>query len=375
MVNKVTAPTSDSLMPGQAYADNTYYQILEVELSDSSSDLLKNVIKNVKVVTRSRGEFKYKKDEKDEKLLKYRLDDETVHNLHGYPLVEGEKGGVIGSYLPSSGVFFPEGFLDSLITRADSLHSFQTPLGTFYRPYRTLLQTRKISQLIAKTWVTYVKNYKTGGDQPFDSKGKFVHNSGFSKEFLKNSAALDNQIAREIFLSAMEPPNAVDNTGVPDWMYSVNYPYGQKPPGAEDARYFILPSNECWHGIRLALLLAGQAYRKLPNGEYHQICPPILSTGEIVSIFSVEVDFNVFAGRITEYIGNEQLPVPYSILTIPYPPIPSEQNLSRAHIERWADAELEGGELPFYTKLDRGQYLIQATHPHPPYPFLPVSMS
>lgn len=368
MVYKVTAPTSDSLTPGQAYADNTYYQILEVELSDSSSELLKNVIKNVKVVTRSRGEFK-----------NYPLDGKTLHNLYDYPLLEGEDPKCLGSYLPSSGVYFPNDFIDALTTPNNTnINSrFQTPLGTFYRPYRTLLQTRKISQLIAKTWVTYVKNYKTGEDQPFDSKGKFVHNSGFSKELLnnKNSVSLDNQIAREIFLSAMEPPNVVDNTGVPDWMYSVNYPYGQKPPGAEDARYFILPSNECWHGIRLALLLAGQAYRKLPNGEYHQICPPILSTGEIVSIFSVEVDFNVFAGRITEYIGNEQLPVPYSILTIPYPPIPSEQNLSRAHIENWADAELEGGELPFYTKLDHGQYLIQATHPHPPYPFLPVSMS
>ena len=220
--------------------------------------------------------------------------------------------------------------------------NFQTDLGNFYVPMRTLLHSRKLSQLIAKTWWSYLEAKKTDSD---------LWNKFTAGEWdVIDSAILDGLIAREIFLFA--GGDAPDNPDPDD--PSVYSPL--KPKGAiftprlqstdlrsmpeeettEKTRFLILPNSRPWKGISLSLLLAGQAYYK-KGDRYHQIAQPIFSTGEITIQYSLEVDWNRFNGDIKEIIISQDKPwVAYDVV-IPYPPIPRE--VDPGEIKKWADAK------------------------------------
>ena len=57
---------------------------------------------------------------------------------------------------------------------------------------------------------------------------------------------------------------------------------------------------------------------------------------------------------------------------IPYPPIPSEDNLTIDEIKNWADADDVEGDFPFYLQED-GEYLIGVKYHTAPYPYIPLS--
>jgi hypothetical protein len=122
--------------------------------------------------------------------------------------------------------------------------------------------------------------------------------------------------------------------------------------------------------------MAGQAYYEVKEGDetkYHQISPPILSTGDIVFRYGIEVDWNNFQGNIQEM---QLEPGKYSVAskaTVPYPPIPSERNLSIRQIEEWANAQDENGDLPFYIKDQDGNYYLDVKYFTPPSPYIPLS--
>jgi len=187
-----------------------------------------------------------------------------------------------------------------------------------------------------------------------------------------NIDILDGLIAREIFFFDQEfsPDNLEpDNLNI---YYPLNQKLNQDGNPAED-RFLILPSSEGWQGITLSLLMAGQAYCELKEGEYHQISPPILSTGDIVFRYGLEVDWNNFKGNIQEM---QLEPGKYSVsskATVPYPPIPSERNLSIRQIEEWANAQDENGDLPFYIKDQDGNYYLDVKYFTPPSPYMPLS--
>ncbi|MFN6537387.1 MAG: hypothetical protein RM021_013585 [Nostoc sp. EkiNYC01] len=346
MATSLTA--TDPLQPGQWYDDDTYYQILLVSPRQNKTE---GQYIETTILAQERGDFK-----------KYVLDEKTQENLKDYiPDWEDTNNKNIASYLPSPGVVFPKGFLNALFPdKSSKNNSIET--NNFYDPIRTLLHTRKISQLIAKTWHCYLE--AKASEVWYD----FVN----AKWDEIDSDILDGLIAREIFFfDQQSSPNHL----IPKNL-DIYYPLHSKQ-SSEKARFLILPSSKGWQGISLSLLMAGQAYYEVKKGGqkyYHQISQPILSTGEIVSKYGLEVTWDKFKGDIKELkVDPGKSSVAYEAI-IPYPPIPSEINLPFEHITKWSQAQDEGGEFPFYKKNEDNQsYLVGVEYFSPPYPYIPLS--
>ncbi|MCM0593942.1 MAG: hypothetical protein ACSI46_06500 [Gloeotrichia echinulata DVL01] len=359
--------TGADAMPAGSWYDDAYYQILLVE---PCSKIPGRHIKTTIIVGQRQ---KSTGDTKD--FSTYKLDQNTINKLTDYPKPpDFDKDNIsIGTYLPSPGVFFPEGFIQSLKTN-NSLNPIE--LNNFYETTRSQLQTRKVSQLIAKTWNAYLdakKNptpcKKTLWDSFKEGEWDLFDNNKC------NINILDGLIAREIFLAEhntssdhLEPGNL-----------NIYYPLKSQFNG-QHTRFLISPNSKAWEGITLSLLLAGQAYYKIGTapGLYHQISQPILSTGEIVIRYGVNVSWDRFKGELREQgliSGNNS--IAYQVI-IPYPPIPSEENLNRDELKQWADAEDDPDtnvdkKLPFYHKDNQGNYLVDAQYFSPPYPYIPLS--
>ncbi|MBD2411140.1 hypothetical protein FACHB389_33625 [Nostoc calcicola FACHB-389] len=345
MATSLTA--TDPLQPGQWYDDDTYYQILLVAPRQKRTE---GKYIETTILTQKRGEFK-----------KYLLDEKTRQNLIGFPLNEDINHQNITSYLPSPGVVFPKAFLNALFLEHSSQnHSIE--INNFYDPIRTLLHSRKISQLIAKTWHCYLEAKASDVWRDF-TYGKWDE---------IDRDILDGLIAREIFFFAQKssPDHLVPKN------LDIYYPLHSEKSN-EKARFLILPSSKGWQGITLSLLMAGQAYYEIEkDGQtyYHQISQPILSTGEIVNKYGLEVTWDKFEGDIKELkVDPGKSSIAYQA-TIPYPPIPSEVNLSLENITKWSQAKDEDGEFPFYQKNEDDQsYLVGVQYFSPPYPYIPLS--
>ena len=341
MTQTIFGSGGDPLKPEQCYQPDTYYQILEVRPPNEKEKRAGKKLATT-IVAKQRGDFDG-----------YELDRKTKEELESYPK-KGDNN-KLSSYLPSSGIIFPDGFIKSLTDR----NTDKTELGNFYDPLRSILISRKISQLIAKTWWTYLKAKET------DLWDKFT--AGKWDDI--DTDILDGLIAREIFI--LSGGNSPDNPDPED--PTIYTPLKAKDNIGKEARFLILPSSKSWQGIQMSLLFSGQAYYKIGE-EYHQISQPILSTGEIVLKYSFESDWSKFNGEFKELSTNQQSPwIAYQVL-IPYPPIPSEKELDPKDIEKWAKAEDEGGELPFYKKIGN-DYLMDADYFKAPYPYIPLSTS
>ncbi|HIK05203.1 MAG TPA: hypothetical protein IGS40_10880 [Trichormus sp. M33_DOE_039] len=332
-------------------SDDTYYQILLV----SPEQETKVKYLKTKIIVKTRRDF-----------YQYQLDDQTQEKLKIY---YPDKPDTIGSCLPSPGVVFPTDYLNLLLPE-QGVKNISSALNNIYETTQTLLQTRKISQLIAKTWHAYL----TAKDE-VKPWANFILGNWDDVNTDNNIDILDDLISREIFFFDQEfSPDYLepDNLNI---YYPLNQKHCQNGKPDED-RFLILPSSEGWQGIALSLLMAGQAYYEIKqDGEikYHQIAQPILSTGDIVFRYGLEVDWNNFKGNIQEM---QLEPGKYSIAskaTVPYPPIPSERNLSHSQIEEWATAQDEDGDLPFYIKDEKGNYSLDVQYFTPPYPYLPLS--
>ncbi|MEH2003260.1 MAG: hypothetical protein V7L00_31825 [Nostoc sp.] len=360
MVHSREQDRLDSMPPEQAFFNNTYYQILYVEPSQKKNQrITTSILAKTKGKDSNNGQTS-NNNTHPQSFDQFILDEKTINNLKIYPIREKEQENQLSSYLPSPGVIFPKGFVDSLSNK-----DLQNKLGNFYVPMRTLLHSRKLSQLIAKTWWSYLEAKNT------DLWNKFI-NSEWDDI---NSDILDGLIAREIFLyGGANPP---DNPDPEDpKIYSHLNP---NETTSEQVRFLILPSSRAWQGISLSLLLAGQAYYK-KGDKYHQISQPIFSTGEITIQYSLEVDWNRFDGDIKEIIISPERPwIAYQV-AIPYPPIPADADPEK--IRKWAYAKEEYLEedpeeepnFPFYKKQGN-EYLIDVEYFRPPYPYIPLTCS
>ncbi|WP_413172615.1 hypothetical protein [Anabaena azotica] len=335
----------DAMRPQQWNDTDTYYQILLVTPPEKRTE--GQYIKTT-IVAKSREEFQT-----------YLIDATTQEKLQ--PYYQNQNSNNIGSYLPSPGVVLAAGFLDALFSNTTSREQIIREVNNFYESTRTLLHSRKISQLIAKTWHSYLEAKRTG------DWDKFVN--GDWDEI--DAEVLNNLIAREIFfVDQAYPPSDLEPENL-----DIYYPLQSKTKSSEKARFMILPSSKAWQGIALSLLMAGQAYREIKQDKetyYHQISQPILSTGEIVNRYGLEVEWNTFKGEIKELqLSPEKSSIAFQAV-IPYPPIPSERNLSLNEIKKWADADDEEGELPFYSK-ENGEFLVDVKYFLSPYPYIPLS--
>lgn len=338
----------DEMVPGQLRHPGTYYQILLITPPEKQTPG-KHI--TTTIVAKSKREF-------DE----YLLDPAEQDKLKPYCHPDGI-GNQIGDYLPSSGVVLSEDFLQDVLSDSLRKKDFGT-VNNVYQSIRNQLQSRKISQLIAKTWQCYLQAQKT------DEWVNFVHGKWENLD----SEILDGLIAREIFFSEqstapsrLEPEN-----------FNIYYPLQQNVSSSERSQFLILPSNQAWQGIALSLLMAGQAYREIKVGGktyYHPISQPILSTYEIVNTYGLEVEWYGFQGKIKELKVSPGVSSTYYQLAIPYPPIPSQTNLPLDNIQKWANADDEEGDLPFYSKNENGEYLVSSQYFVPPYPYLPLTCS
>ncbi len=374
-------PKLAPLTPAQWYNDNTYYQILlfEREIDEHQKPSWKT-----KLITKTRGDFQsYKLDRPTQNRIKEQYKANEVKN-------SPEDYTTIGSTLPTSGSVFNKYFINALFNKANSGSEVTTEVNNFYEVFRTLLHTRQMSQLIAKTWHAQLQAQKLP-ETPNDSD--FLERAIQYNKSLKNSDnkdsidIIDGLLTRSAFLFAdsyepdeLDPPNL-----------DIYYPLTSQSEPEKDARFLILPSSKGWQSLGLSLVMAGQAYypadedgnilnkKEVEEAEkegkvrYHQISKSILSTGEIVIKYALDVSFNIYKGDIQELnVGSNQSSPAY-LAILPYPAIPSEINVSPKQIESWANASATEGEFPFYRIKEDGQYLVGVQNFSPPNPYLPSS--
>ncbi|NER20106.1 MAG: hypothetical protein F6J86_01400 [Symploca sp. SIO1B1] len=384
--------SGDPQKPQNAFHEDTYYQILYVEPDNSEIDahnIKTSILAKKRGATpesstpestetstlRTSSPSRDSSEEHPEKFNYFNLDRETIDNLKDYPRYGGDWR--LSSYLPSPGVIFSDGFINSCIKVKEDdqidditkLSDYKTQLGNYYTTIRFLLHSRKISQLVAKTWWAYLRAKEISIGEPQETLWeKFCTGKWQEIYDAEHHNVLDGLIAREIFLygGADSPDNICDED-----VYSSLTP----EPGRQ--RFLILPTSKAWQGISLSLLLAGQAYYQVTENDvdkYHQIHPSILSTGEITMQYTLEVDWSRFQADIKEIIiSNEKPWVAYHVL-MPYPPIPNDADPD--NLKKWADAKEEPEQedhFPFYKKDKDGNYLVDVGCFRPPYPYIPLS--
>lgn len=378
----------EAFPPNQWEKDDTYYQILLVDPEDISS---KNKLLKTTVVTKQKGEFK-----------KYELDKDTRDKINkqynGIEDNEIEDSNTsdyktIGDTLPTRGSVFKKDFLKALFKdkKLSPGSEFPEVNNNFYEVFRTLLHSRELSQLIAKTWDAKLQaktSLKTSNDNESDLLKKVIeqHHLKDPKDKKLRSYILDGLIARNIFLFSdssepdeLEPPNL-----------DVYYPLSSKSKPTENTRFIIRPNSKGWQSICLSLLMAGQAYYCVDEDgkvlsqkdaanhqgkvQYHQISQSIVSTGEMLIKYALEVSSVLYKSDIKELDVASDWPSPAYLAVLPYPAIPSEANVSHEEIKKWANAKDTTGDLPFYVKdKDDDKYLIGVQNYCPPNPYLPSS--
>ena len=242
-------------------------------------------------------------------------------------------GGTIGEKLPSKGVELDPHFLP--IQDAHGHINYQNLAK--YSTARFMLQCRKLSQLIAQTWL------------PADS---------FKDEW----AATKARLARKIFFAA----NLQHNHFEP--------PLNQIPTG-EGTEYIIQPNRLSQQGLQLSLLFGGLIYTPSAQGAntYVRICEPIFSNYELVYEYALRVSWDTFYATRTDYPQPGKNPVPpYYEVVMSYPPRPelNEFTVKLEQVEKWAKAKDKGGEFPFYPQDMQSS---DVGFVHPPYPYIPLS--
>jgi hypothetical protein len=243
-------------------------------------------------------------------------------------------GGSIGDKLPSKGVELDPHFLP--IKDADGHIDYQNLAK--YSTARFMLICRKLSQLIAKTWL------------PKES---------FKDEF----AATKARLARKIFLAANLRPNHFDP------------PLNQIPTDDKRTQNIIKPDRINQQGLQLSLLFGGLVYTPSAPGSdtYLRVCEPILSNYELVYEYALKVSWDTFYSSRTDYPQPGINPVPpYYEVVMAYPPRPElgEFTVKLDQLEKWAKAKDHSGDFPFYPQDMESS---DVGFVHPPYPYIPLS--
>lgn len=250
------------------------------------------------------------------------------------------------SSFPSSGAkvypkFFPSQPKDDPLAQAE--------LSTVY----FLLQTRKLSQMIAYTWLE-PENIPKKMQAKVNLVRKiliFPHQK-VCTYWLDNHQVYENPISeidlcRKLLGDSEQPP--------PEYSW------------------LIQPDNINYDFIALALLLCGQAFYKDENGQFAQIWEPIGSIYQLIFEYGLDVSWELFHGVMTELVHTGK-DFPAGKITVPYPPRPSEFNVSQSDIETWAKAKEHDGPYPFYPSQDSEDWKNhQLKHVYPPSPYIPLS--
>ncbi len=247
-----------------------------------------------------------------------------------------------GVQLPTSGVKLPQK-VETLLHGMQKKHpsDCHRDLQRYYQ-FRQLLIARKMSQLVAKTWLD--------SEQMKDPEDK--------EKF---------PIIRKLILLSNEFPKIEQ-----DEMDALKHRFASeyKP---EDESEIILPGRLNWSSAYLNLLLAGQAYLQKDDGTLSRLHEPILSTFEAVNLYAFKLVFDEFVAQAQELFspGNQPVP-PYYLWTFPYPPRSRTDEfslLNKNMIGAWAYAEDDKGKLPFYRRTANDE-IEGVEYVYPPYPYM-----
>ncbi|NET26151.1 hypothetical protein [Okeania sp. SIO1I7] len=266
--------------------------------------------------------------------------------------------------LPYSGIN-----MEQIFPNRNNFQSFREVQGQ-YTMVRRLFQARKLSQLIAKSWL----NVDAVNAQQEDKNEEFLTQE-------ENVRRL--RVIRKLFLTGNQ---VLDSSEQVKFFNRNNWINLKKEP------YVIRPEQENWQSICLNLLFCGQAYLEYKHQNQKKYIPlwvPILSTYEASCFYAFSINSDTFTGTIEERqkIGTANPPPPYYTASIPYPPRPhtgSEFDLLRdSMIKKWAyakdveltakDAHPSNEELSFCEKAWDDKDGINIKFVVPPYPYLPMS--
>jgi hypothetical protein len=218
-----------------------------------------------------------------------------------------------------------------------------------------LLQTRKISQMIAYTWL-----------EPENIPDEMKTKVKLVREILK----FPNQKLPTCWLD-----ETLQQTKVITEIDLSRKLLGNSQTIPSEYSWLIPPSHISYDFIALALLLCGQAFYKDKNGQFASIWEPIASIYQLIFEYGVDVAWELFHGITTELVHTGQnSTLPANKITIPYPPRPSEFNVSQSDIATWAKANDHDGSYPFYPSKDSDDWKNhQLKYVYPPSPYIPLS--
>ncbi len=307
-------------------ADDTYFQIILVEINNNSQDLDFINLLNME-----------------------HCDDVTIK------LVYGKKKDLITyypgvNYLPSPGVKVDPQF----IPLSQSMD--QRERGIF-STVRFLLQSRKLSQMMAFTWVKE-------NEVPENKKipVKLVRKIFHSYNIIPDTRWLNN--------GKLSPK--LENKELAQNLLNVDNSY---------LYYLIKPEYISYSSIPLALLLSGQAYYKYKdNPQWNRIWQPIYSTYEMIWEYALDISWDSYYATRVDISQTGITPnPPYTKVTLGYPARPqiSEYSLTETEIQEWAFADdYDNDKLPFYPPQDSPEWKNkQLKYVVSPYPYIPLSCS
>ncbi|MFN9675587.1 MAG: hypothetical protein ACK552_24655, partial [Microcystis sp.] len=169
-----------------------------------------------------------------------------------------------------------------------------------------LLQTRKISQMIAYTWL-----------EPENIPDEMKTKVKLVREILK----FTNQKLPTCWLDdPSQEPKGINGIDLSRKLLG----YSQTIPS--EYSWLIPQSHISYDFIALALLLCGQAFYKDENGQFANIWEPIGSIYQLIFEYGIDVTWELFHGVMTELVHTGK-DFPANKITVPYPPRPSEFNV------------------------------------------------
>lgn len=252
-----------------------------------------------------------------------------------------------------------------------------------YSMVRRLLQARKLSQLIAKSWL---QKHDIEDDKPGWSQEEWLKDE--EKFYTKKQNIIRFKTIRKLFLTGDQVLDSETNVKFLDYTSQTAEDRWKE---LERQPYIIMPDQENWHSISLNLLFCGQAYFKYKEeNKYLPLCFPMLSTYEACCFYAFLINADSFTGTIDEIQkkGTANPRPPYYKALIPYPPRPdfgTEVKTEKSYnemIKNWAYAkeiypncgdESDKNLLPFCKKAWSPEDGIKLKYITPPYPYLPMS--
>jgi len=273
--------------------------------------------------------------------------------------------------LPSKGAIIKDDFLP-VLSRGTPPRVNEQNLAERY-PVSILLKARKLSQLVAKSWLTNDRDHPynsiirklilSADLAPDDCETQIPRNSMPAVDALRDNASIDNPDLLALYLLGQQ--------------MSTNDALGRTPPTNLNRTHLILPDGLNWQYIRLALLVSGQAYME-EDGNYTPISDPIASTYDVcVYVAFTMVSWSSYLSHRVEYVqpGQNAKP-PYFKVDVPYPPrlLGDSTGLTEKEVKAWAyasdDPDSSTPSYPFYPE-NQGDRLVKNVVP--PSPYLPLS--